>query len=457
MADERIAVLGFGRTGKAMLDFLLKRKDQYSIHLFNDDPVADAMEKEKYRSQGVVFLEGRDAFSGLTGMDRIVLSPGIDARQPRFQPLREARIPILSEIEFAWSFNRGKIIAVSGTNGKSTTVSLIQHLLIKSGFRSHLAGNIGLPFISAIESIAPGDPVVLEISSFQLEEIHTFRPHVAVLLNITPDHLDRYPSMDDYIDAKLRIFENLGPDDHSVINADDPVLEGVAGKKGRGAVHRFSVRKRVENGVYLDGEDLVLSLFPSPERISLKGNRLLGRHNLENIAAAVLAARLAGGHPAEFARALAGFSGLPHRMECVGSINGIHFINDSKATNVDAALKSISGLEEKMVVILGGKDKGGDFSALIEPLKRKSEQVFLIGKAADAIAGQLQEIKDRISKVRDLEEAVDEGYKRLIAFGGGAVLLAPACASFDMFRDFEHRGEVFRGEVRRLIERITNG
>jgi len=358
---------------------------------------------------------------------------------------------VISEIEFAFRQMRGRVIAVSGSNGKSTTVSLVQHLLAHAGRPSRLAGNIGTPLIAEVEAIAPGSLVVLELSSFQLEEIVSFRPEVAVLLNITPDHLDRYPSMAEYSAAKFNLFRNQGPEDFMVLNADDPLL-GDSGRLGRGQPLWFSSSRPAAGharGARSEGPDLVLNLDAGVERISLLRNPLRGVHNLENIMAAALACRAVGLTAAEIENGLAGFRGLPHRMEGAGSVGRVEFINDSKATNVDAALKSITSFSSDLVVILGGKDKGGDFSLLLEPLRQRARRVLLLGKAAPLLAEQLSALGDRLALVRDLKDAVATGYG-ILRQGGGVVLLAPACASFDMFDNFEHRGDVFKQEVLRL-------
>lgn len=454
MNNETIAVLGFGRTGQAALEFLLARNPRAALLLFNDSEIADGEKRRYFAERGVRFLTGADHFGELSACRLVIMSPGFDGKHPRFAALRRGGTEVISEIEFAFRQIRGRFIAVSGSNGKSTTVSLIQHLLAGAGRRSRLAGNIGTPLIAEVGAIAPGSLVVLELSSFQLEEIVTFRPEVAVLLNITPDHLDRYPSLAAYRAAKLNLFKNQGPEDVMVLNADDPLLAG-GDALGRARPLWFSSTKALaapDRGAHIAGKDIVLSVDAAAEKISLRRNPLRGVHNLENIMAAALACRAVGLSAAEIEGGLASFRGLPHRMESAGKVGRVEFINDSKATNVDAALKSIASIDSDLVVILGGKDKGGDFSALLEPLRRRALRVLLLGKAAPLLAEQLSALGDRLATVRDLEEAVAVGYG-ILRPGGGVVLLAPACASFDMFDNFEHRGEVFKREVQRLRQR----
>lgn len=462
-SQNNIAVVGFGRTGKSLLDFLLVQTNYKSLALFNDTPCESPEDKrfmQVYRGCGVNFIIGPEQFHQLENMDLILLSPGVDARKPRFQPLREKRIRIISEIEFAASFIKAPIIAVTGTNGKSTTVSLIHHFLVKNGIKSFLTGNIGYPLISKVKNIRDNDVVVLEVSSFQLEEIERFKPYIALILNVTPDHLDRYKDLDDYYAAKLNIGSNQDLRDYKILNADDPVLRQkvaaelpVFGKK----VWFSRLSQDVGTGAYLEGNNIRIRLPGVDESVSLAKNPLKGVHNLENLLAAVLAARLAGVPAAGIETAVEDFKGLPHRMESVGTIGKVEFINDSKATNVDAALKSIAGMDRPLVLILGGKDKGGDFTLLRDAVKEKVSHVLLVGAAARTIHEQLKDIEKHclFSYVGDFAEAVARGYELLKdEEQGGVVLLAPGCASFDMFRNFEHRGQVFKDEVLRLMSDV---
>ncbi|MCU0276057.1 MAG: UDP-N-acetylmuramoyl-L-alanine--D-glutamate ligase [Acidobacteria bacterium] len=446
-----VAVLGFGRTGQAVLEFLLQREPGTPLVLFTDSAIADSARRREFAERGVTFLTGDDGFASLSACGRVIMSPGFDGKTPRFAALRRGGAEVLSEIEFAFRQLRARVIAVSGSNGKSTTVSLIQHLLSGAGLPSRLAGNIGIPLIAEVGAIADDSLVVLELSSFQLEEIVRFRPQVAVLLNITPDHLDRYPSMDAYAAAKLNLFRNQEPGDWMVLNADDPRL-AAAEKLGLGRPLWFSSSRPLPRGAWPEGGDIVLALAEGTERVSLRRNPLRGIHNLENIMAAALACRVLGLDAAAIEAGLASFRGLAHRMESAGSIGSVEFINDSKATNVDAALKSIASIDGDLVVILGGKDKGGEFGALLEPLRQRARRVLLLGQAAPLIADQLAALRERLERVDSLGAAVARG-REILRVGGGTVLLAPACASFDMFDNFEHRGEVFKQEVLRLRQR----
>ncbi len=451
MDRKTVAILGFGKTGQAVLEFLLAREPGASLVLFNDGEIADRERQRSFEKRGVRFLTGAGSFSKLASCGRIIMSPGFDGKAPRFERLRRSGAEVISEIEFAFRQIQARIIAVTGSNGKSTTVSLVQHLLASSGRKSHLAGNIGMPLIAEVGAIETGSLAVLELSSFQLEEIVCFRPEVAVLLNITPDHLDRYPSMAEYCAAKRNLFKNQKPEDRMVLNADDPLL-GDSAKLGRAKPIWFSATRDHGCGAHIEGQDIVLNWEGTRETVSLRRNPLRGIHNLENIMAAALACRAVGLEAAEIESALPSFRGLPHRMEGAGSSGRVEFINDSKATNVDAALRSISSIQGNLVVIMGGKDKGGDFSVLLEPLRQRARKVLLLGKAAPLLAKQLSALGERLIFVRDLEDAVATGFG-ILKDAGGTVLLAPACASFDMFDNFEQRGDVFKQEVRRLQER----
>ena len=494
--DKTIAaVAGFGKTGRSLLDFLLKnpicREKYKKILLYNDYPITDLETMHYYEEKGVEFLIGEDSFAGLEQAGVILLSPGIDGRSSRFETLRKRGGEILSEIEFASHFFNAKVVSVTGTNGKSTTVSLIHHILMENGVNSLLLGNIGRPLISEVGKITGDSVVVLELSSFQLEDIVDFKSHIALLLNITPDHLDRYSSLANYFSAKKNIFKNQVENDFMVLNYDDPLLRESAGGFGPAKKTWFSVgadipervapaaydvtkgyssqkKSAQENkilvhgntdipeGGYIVGDHIVLKLAGSEKRISIEKNPLRGLHNLENLLAAVIAAALCGVEAEGIEKSIAGFKGLPHRMEPAGRIGTVEFINDSKATNVDAALKSVKSIDTALVLILGGKDKGGDFTLLGEAIKKRAEKVLLIGAAAPAIAEQLADVKEKFVFVKDFAEAAAAGYEYL-KDNGGVVLLAPACASFDMFDNFEHRGDVFKKECSRLAEKVGHG
>lgn len=456
MKSDPIAVLGFGKTGQAALEFLLANEPLAAVVLFNDGEIADRDRQEAFERRGVRFLVGADKFAELGACQLVIMSPGFDGKTPRFSALRAQGVEVISEIEYAFGRIKARIIAVSGSNGKSTTVSLIHHLLLHAGRKSVLGGNIGVPFIAQAGAIGADSIVVLELSSFQLEEIIHFKADVAVLLNITPDHMDRYPSLAAYAAAKYNLFKNQRSGDFMVLNADDPLLQNEK-QLGPGKPLWFSSTRQLPDGAFLEDHSITLNSGTTMERISLRHNPLRGMHNLENIMAAALACRAVGLTTAEMESGLESFQGLPHRMEAAGIVGRVEFINDSKATNVDAALKSIASIEGNLVVILGGKDKGLDFTGLEKILAQKARRILLLGKAAPLIAAQLHGLRKKLLQVRDLNEAVQAGHE-ILRQEGGVVLLAPACASFDMFDNFEHRGNVFKQEVTLLRnQEIKNG
>ncbi|MCP5107416.1 MAG: UDP-N-acetylmuramoyl-L-alanine--D-glutamate ligase, partial [bacterium] len=347
-----IAVAGFGKTGRALLDFLLETKEYGTLYLFNDESLEtgeQADSRKEYENRGVTFIIGSGYFSQLESAGLVIVSPGVDARTPRFELLRKKGIKIVSEIEFACTFIEAPVIAVTGTNGKSTTVSLIHHMLSKNGVNSFLAGNIGTPLISEVGKISADAVVVVEVSSFQLEEIEFFRPHIALILNITPDHLDRYHSMEDYITAKLNVGKNQDNGDFLILNAGDPLLKERGEAIGAARKVWFS-RSPEDTGavVRLEGDWIHLDVGAGEETVSLIRNPLRGVHNLENLLAAVITVRLMGVPAKGIETAVEDFEGLEHRMETVEKIGHVEFINDSKATNVDAALKSVAGIDTHM-------------------------------------------------------------------------------------------------------------
>lgn len=460
----KTAVLGFGKSGKGVIDFFIRHFNG-EITLFNDLPIENTQEQKKYEEAGVTFLIGEQAFEKLAEYQRLIFSPGVDGRAPRFKPLRDKGIQFMSEIEFACQYIRehsnAPIIGITGTNGKSTTVSLIHHLLIHGGLNSFLAGNIGQPFILEAEKIItlPDPIIVLELSSFQLEEIIDFKPHIAVILNLTPDHLDRYPTLDDYYEAKLNIVKNQDSTDYIILNQDDAVTMSYKEKRPQ----LFGVAQQIwmsrnnntpETTIWISNNTVFFRKDGNVHEVSLEKNPLRGLHNLENIMASTAAALLANVPPSSIQEGLASFKGLAHRMESVGTIHNVEFINDSKATNVDAALKSITSLPGPMIVILGGKDKGGDFRMLSQPIRENVHKVFLVGKAAKTIRHQLEidHLHDKLIDIIDFDDAVEKGCD-LLGQTGGIVLLAPGCASFDMFNNFEHRGDVFRESVQKFLQK----
>jgi len=382
-------------------------------------------------------------------VDGIVVSPGVPDSHPIFGMAAKRKIPVIGELELAFRFAKAPVIAITGTNGKSTTVEMTGAMLREDGRNAVVAGNTGTPFSSVTGDIGEDGIFVIEVSSFQLETIDRFHPACAGILNLTPDHLDRYRSLEDYFKAKGRMLDNIAPDDHFFYNADDPLCAAIA-ERTEALKVPFSSSGRVPGGVYLDGEFLIRESAEGTEEIVCDRSdiKVVGIHNVENALAAIAAVTPFGITAESCRRALANFTGLPHRMELVARLGGVSFYNDSKATNVEAAEKSLKGLDSPVVLIAGGHDKGGDFSKLFE-LDDVVRSIITIGEAAGLIEGASG---GRIPCTRagSMEEAVRMAAEA--ARDGWFVVLSPACASFDMFDNFEHRGRVFRESVMRLVE-----
>ena len=380
------------------------------------------------------------------GCDWIVLSPDVPADLPALEAARRRGARVIGEVELAAPLLKGKTIGITGSNGKTTTTSLIGHILKEAGVPSQVGGNIGTAVTAMIDSSRDDGWNVLELSSFQLETIETFHARIGLALNVTQNHLDRHHTFENYAAAKGRLFENMTSSDLAVLNADDPVCVAYADRT-KAAVEWFSGSRKVSPGASLCNGKLVLhgKLLMEASEIPIRG-----RHNVENVLAASIAAARAGVDPAAIAAAVRTFRAVEHRLEFVRQVNGIDFYNDSKATSVDATLKAIEAFPGGLWVVLGGKDKGLDYSLLREPLKTKAHAALLIGAAAGKIAEQLQGAV-RLEPVKTLDAAVAYAFEH--GRPGDTVLLAPACASFDQFRSYEHRGEVFKELVNQLQEK----
>jgi len=375
--------------------------------------------------------------------DAVVVSPDVPVDLAPLEAARERGVNVIGEVELAAPFLKGRTIGVTGSNGKTTTTSLIGHILRAAGIATQVGGNIGTPVTAMIAGSREDGWNVLELSSFQLETIREFHAHVGLALNVTQNHLDRHHTFENYAAAKARLFRNMTAGDFAILNADDPVTAAYANQTAA-TVEWFSGTRKVERGAHLCGEKLVLDgkLLMEAGEIPLRG-----RHNVENVLAASIAAARAGVTSGAIAAAVRTFHAVEHRLEFVRKVGGIDFYNDSKATSVDATLKALDAFPGGLWVILGGKDKGLDFSALREPLSQKAHAALLIGAAAPKLARQLSGALPLVES-GTLDAAIQYGYRNGRA--GDTVLLAPACASFDQFRSFEHRGEVFKQVVNQL-------
>lgn len=450
--EKRVTVFGLGRSGRAAADLLLDLGAQVTIIEEHPGQVVESG-SEGYELRGARVFRGDQVVEGLRDLDLLVLSPGVSKDHPLVQSLGQRGIPIIGEIELAGWFLRAPVIAVTGTNGKSTTVRLIGSILQESGKRAFVGGNLGIPLCEAVPrpthpSSAPDyEYIVAEVSSFQLETIHRFKPWIAALLNVTPDHLDRHPTQEDYRAAKQRIFENQTNQDWALINVDDPIVRSMA-VSARAGICGFSLTQKVEQGLYLQGGEIRARMhgkeFSVARREALP---MRGNHNVANAMAAMSVGLLCGCSIETMVRALQSTPIFEHALEVVREWQGITFVNDSKGTNVDATLKALHSFEEPLVLILGGKDKGGDFSQLIDRIKHQVKGVVVIGEATPKIVQALNGIKPVISAA-SLTEAVSQAVT--FAVSGDVVLFSPACASFDMFQNYHHRGLEFKRIVREL-------
>lgn len=452
LENRRVLVVGLARTGIATALFCAGRGARVTAtEERGEAQVAEAAAKLRAApmprgAAGVALELGGHREETFLAQDLIVPSPGVPFAMPLLAKARAKGIAVWSEIELAWRFLRGRLVAITGSNGKTTTTSLVGHVLETAGVPTLVGGNIGTPLISLAEVSSESSVMVAEVSSFQLENIVAFRPDVGVLLNLTPDHLDRHATMEEYARAKARLFANQTEADAAVINADDAQLAALAPSRPR--VFRFSRSATVAAGTYVRGEEIVFRQGNN-ETILLRrcDIGLRGEHNVENVLAAATAARLVGVAPEAIAEGVRSFAGVEHRLEFVAEVGGVNFYNDSKATNVDATLKALDAFAGGLLVILGGKDKGSDYAPLREPLVRRARKALLIGAAAEKIGAQLAGAVAMESS-GTLERAVASAFAQ--ARPGDTVLLAPACASFDQFENYEHRGRVFKQLVRQL-------
>jgi UDP-N-acetylmuramoylalanine--D-glutamate ligase len=445
LRGKRVLVVGLARTGVATSLFCAARG---AIVTATDTRMENAIggALPQLRAAGAHLELGGHSKEIFLQQDLIIPSPGVPADAPLLQAARASGATIWSEIELADRFLKGRLIGITGSNGKTTTTSLIEHILRSAGVPTILAGNIGTPLISVVEQTNDRTITVAELSSFQLELIEAFRPNISAFLNLTPDHLDRHHTFEGYGSAKARIFENQTESDSAVLNADDPATTKYAPSKPQ--LFWFSRKQRVAQGAFVRESEIVFRHDGKEETVlKVQDIPLAGAHNVENVLAAVAATRLAGAEAAAIAKGVRSFSGVEHRLEFVAEIGGVRYYNDSKATNVDATLKALDAFPGRILVILGGKDKGSDYTLLQTPLREKAILALLIGAAADKIEKQIAG-SVAIERAGTIERAVEIASHA--ARPGDVMLLAPACASFDQFENYEHRGRVFKDLVHQL-------
>lgn len=448
VTGKQITIIGMAKSGLAAAEFLASRGAKV---LVSDSKPAEKLASEInfLNSHNINSETGGHSKNGLLNADLIIVSPGVPLEIAPLVEARNAGKKLIGEIELASLFLQGKIIGITGSNGKTTTTALTGQVLSDAGFYTQVGGNIGTPLISLVENSKNDGFTVVELSSFQLESTEKLRLKVAALLNITPNHLDRYKSFNDYAEAKRRIFLNQQTDDFAVLNADDELVSSMANSTAAEKIF-FSRKKELATGVFLRGDEIIYRDKDAQEQVLLssrKDVRLRGSHNLENVMVALAIGVALNASIASMRNTIADFRGIEHRLEPVAEIKGVHFVNDSKATSVDAAIKAVEAFPGNLLLILGGKDKGSDYSPLRPLIAERVKHLILIGAASDKIEAALSGICP-ITRASTMGDAVEKGFA--LAQTGDTVLLAPACSSYDMFDNFEQRGQVFKAEVAKL-------
>jgi UDP-N-acetylmuramoylalanine--D-glutamate ligase len=449
LKNKRVLVVGLGKSGLSAAMFLRAQGARVTV---SDSRSAVALAKEipALLEAGIMVESGGHGLLTFRRQDLIVVSPGVPLDMPEVKQVVAFGLTVIGELELASRYLLGEVVAITGSNGKTTTTTLVGKILSDAGVPTQVGGNIGLPVIDLVVKSTPETVNVLEVSSFQLETIEEFHPRIAVILNVTPDHLDRHGSFEKYVAAKERIFERQGAGDALVLNGDDRVTQ-MSAARAKSEVFWFSGTKAVRRGafvrdgviVWVEKEGGVTEPIMPVSEVHLKG-----AHNIENVLAAVCAARLAKVSAESIRGSVATFTAVEHRLELVRKLNGVEFYNDSKATNVDATMKAVSSFHKGIHLILGGKDKDSDYGTMAELLKERVKAVYTIGSAAEKIERQLHGVVKMVA-AGTMQTAVTEAAKAATA--GDVVLLSPACSSFDQFENYEHRGRVFRQLVDELI------
>src|SRR6201996_6293929 len=444
LKNKRVLVVGLGKSGIAAARFLKARGAQVTVSDIR--PAGLIAELPALLDAGIMVETGSHGLLTFRRQDLIVVSPGVPLSTPELSTVRALGIPIIGELELGAQFLHGEIVAITGSNGKTTTTTLLGEILKASGRPTLVGGNIGRPVVEMVAESTAESWSVLEVSSFQLETIETFRPRIALVLNITPDHLDRHGSFENYAAAKARITENQTADDFLILNAEDEPTKLVAAKS-KAQIYWFSPKRQVKQGAFVHGETIFFrpAEGAEPETVMPVAEiPLAGAHNVENVLAAVCAARLAGVASETIRAAVAAFKAVEHRLEFVREHNGVRYYNDSKATNVDATVKAVEAFAGGIYLILGGKDKDSDYAVMGPLLRERVKTVITIGSAAEKIEHQLAGVV-KIERAETMDRAVALAHEAAVT--GDTVLLAPACASFDQFQNYEHRGHAFKSLV----------
>ena len=450
VAGKKVLIIGAARSGIACARFLAERG---AVVALNDrKPIEEwGTEAIALKSEGVGLMPGDVPMWLLDQIELVVMSPGVPTKVIPARYAERAGAEVIGEVELASRYLRGRVVAITGSNGKTTTTTLIGEILKDAGLPTQIGGNIGTPLISMVETSRDDGWTVVELSSFQLETIAGFRPTVAIVLNVTPNHMDRYETLVDYAAAKHRIFRNQTPTDVAILNADDLIVSSWA-KGLRAHVVQFSVQRELDEGLFLRNGREIVSRTADGERVLMLRDemQLRGLHNVEDVLAALCAGLACSAAPDSMRETIKRFKSVEHRLEFVDEINGVKFYNDSKATSVDATLKALEAFADeagKVVLILGGRGKQAPYAPLAPLVRSRVRRLILIGEDADTIERELK-AEAAIERARDMNDAVRLAHEA--AEPGDIVLLAPACASFDMFKSFEHRGQVFKEAVRDL-------
>ncbi len=451
---RKTLVLGAGKSGIASARFLAKRGATVALH--DRKPIEDWTEEARsLKSEKIGLIDGQIPSWLLDQIDLVVISPGVPTNIVPARYVDRKDGEVIGEVELAYRFTKGRIVGVTGSNGKTTTTTLIGEILKDAGIETQVGGNIGTPLVDLAETSTDETWTVCELSSFQLETIKTFRPNVAVALNVTPNHLDRYDFFSNYAAAKHRLFMNQTADDAAILNADDEITLSWS-KNLKAQTNLFSVKKELDEGLFLRGRELICRANGRKKVLTTRDEIFLrGLHNVENVLASLAAGLACGAAPDSMRETIRNFKGVEHRIEFVAEIGGVKFYNDSKATSVDATLKAVEALSDgsgKINLILGGRGKNAPYQPLAELIENSVRKLILIGEDADNIESQLKNYAE-IVRAEDMKDAVEKSYEN--AERGDAVLLAPACASFDMFKSFEERGTIFKQEVLKLTGNLA--
>ncbi|WP_259071048.1 UDP-N-acetylmuramoyl-L-alanine--D-glutamate ligase [Mucilaginibacter sp. X4EP1] len=441
-----IVVLGAGESGVGAA--FLAQQQGYEVFVSDFGAIADHY-KQQLIDWNIRFEEKQHTEEEILAAVEVIKSPGIPEKAPIIKKIKEKGISVISEIEFAGRYTDAKIIGITGSNGKTTTTSLTYHILKNAGLNVGLAGNIGKSFAYQVAT-EKFDLYVLELSSFMLDDMHRFKVDIAILLNITPDHLDRYDyKMENYAASKFRVTQNQTADDYFIFCADDPeTIKGMAGRNFAAQQLPFSIEKKIETGAYLEEDNIVINVHKQHFQMSISDLALQGKHNIYNSMASGIAAKVLELRNPTIRDSMSNFKNIEHRLESVGKISGISFINDSKATNVNSTWYALESMTSDVVLILGGVDKGNDYSMLKDLVKQKVKAIVCLGKDNKRIHDAFEDLVEIIVNTYSAEEAVQVSYH--LAKKGDTVLLSPACASFDLFKNYEDRGNQFKHAVKEL-------